>query len=298
MFSEPDMAARFLELPIQKPGRQLADALRCATSYYSRSESKEAVILCLRLNHLYGLRMQVRRQKATEADKDVMTDELAFTFLDSSTHSLHLIAHLWKQLRSPKYGLNQKLIDAMKVTEIGQASSERAQESGSYFSLCLDDATNKLSFHALFCHYFEKAMIELDALLLDADACTLAERNHQRILEEWVAEHPNQASIYKVDKRKRHNADYYTDELINPWLVHCQDDIEKLATATSNTQFWTPKKSEKFALISTGDEALDAITGKANRRTKAKVKSKGKRVHEEGADNPLQQPVAKRTCPE
>lgn len=298
---------RFLDLPIRKPGRQLIDALSCALAYYGRSESKEAVILHLRLNHLYNLRFLVRRRTSLKDDMETGeadVDESAILFLDSPTHSLHLIAHLWRQLRSPKYGLNRKLIDAMMVTEVGQASSDRAQSSISYFSLCDDDANAAMSFHSRFCHYFEKAMTALDTILLDEATCELEEQNHLLILDEWITAHPSDTNLYNVSQRKNHNLGYYTDETMKSWLVHCQDEIDKLATATSNTKYWSPKKREKFALLGTGDDTLEAITDKAKRSLIAKSKAKGKRAHEESLDNDIHlsselQPLpSRRSCTE
>ena len=274
-------------------GYRMVDAIRCAIAYYNTSEAKEAIIIRLRLLHLSNLQIVTRRkvetwqQQGNERVKvvSVVQDaQSAIRYLDSATHSVYLVAHLWKRLRSPSFGLNDTLLAAIKATKVSEAGSDRAEQSLGYFSF-KQQAGQKKSFHTRICENFELAIKEMDAILLDDAARDSFEQKNVAMLKEWLEKHPRDESIYNLVKRTKHGSEYFTDSLVESWLKPFTGSIEKLAADSETTACWSAAKRTKFALLSTGDAALEEIIQKAKNRDAYAAKRKGKRIHDGEEDD-------------
>lgn len=226
MFGLPTFA-KFLRLPAQDAGYGLTRAICDAMDYYGHSESKNAVILHLRLLHLY--RTEFRSTK-DETIKGLSLLEMP------KTCSLRCIAQVYKIMRSPVGGLTDALVAAVESVKLTKGRESDQQEM---------DAK-----HAIISKELRDCVDAMDAIYMSRDD----------VLEAAEAETLELIEAYRIERGDPEPKDERYDGPAQDFLVPSPYNIDLLCAEPYYTRGWAEKTVLQRAGWATGDTALQALT--------------------------------------
>lgn len=237
MFDKP---TAWVSLPIEDLTLGFERQVHLAIDYYGRSKARHCIVIALRLQHLLNLSITYDTNLVYGMD----------LFMTSKNYGLMLLQKVWEAWRSPTYGLNKNLLDAMKVTRLAKNLESRVY-SDTHHQKLVDELEHFYdALESLFASNEKMEQMEFECIRIMQDNVNAGGAKYVKVLpkrEQWMAQ--------SLQDRKD-----LAHKLITEQIVPCGLDIETLAAAECMTQDWTEEERERRANWSTSDETLRKMT--------------------------------------
>lgn len=222
MFDAPTI--KFLQLPIMQEAYRFTRTICDATTYYGRSQSRNAIILCARLLHLYSLEFETSTTRNSKALSILEMPNL---------YALPCVAIVFKMLHDPEVGLGETLINAIKAVRITKGDKEeQALENKKHAIICQE---LQESYDALCKCYFA-----------DDESIDAAEKDVVALIEKYHAD-----TGYPVAKRYCGNP--------KDFALPIAENVQFLCAEKRHIGGWSRDVCLKRASWQTDDEALKSI---------------------------------------